>query len=164
MQRMLRNKWLLGICLALLLAGLACALPFIGGSQPTAPAANPAPPPWLSFGSDCQPVHTSATSGGSIQNLDERGNTLEFLPQGQVACFLKVQVCSDIIARTKVINQAAGEKCPPELHFSYAPPIPVCCSAWEAAKASKIPCDPLQDADCDGRLNALDNYLLDWTK
>jgi hypothetical protein len=86
------------------------------------------------------------------------------LPKNQVTCFLEVQICSDIIARTKLINTAVGESCPPELHFSYAPATPVCCAAWEAAKASKSPCDPLQDADCDGRPNAVDNFLLDPAK
>lgn len=56
--------------------------------------------------------------------------------------------------------QAANKSCPPELNFSYASQTPICCSAWEAAKTSKNPCDPMQDSDCDGRLNAVDNYLL----
>ncbi len=164
MNRLVDHKWLYAIFLCLLLAALACALPFAGSGQPEAPAGGNAPPPWLSFGSDCRPVHSAATSGGSPNKLDGTGKVVGMLPKGQVTCMLEVQICGDIIARTRVINQAAGETCPPELHFSYAPPTAVCCSAWEAAKASKIPCDPLQDIDCDGRSNATDNYLLDWTK
>ena len=41
------------------------------------------------------------------------------------------------------------------------PPSSICCAAREAAKLSKTPCDPLEDADYDGRLNSLDSYPLD---
>ena len=168
MKKPILNGWLIGICLCLILASLACALPFSGGSRPTAPAAPAASasqPPWLNFGSDCQPIKSYATSGGSPNKLDEFGKVVGLLPKDQVTCFLEVQICSDIIARTKVINQAAGESCPPELHFSsYAPQTPICCAAWKAAKASKTPCDPLLDSDCDGRLNVVDQYLLDPAK
>ncbi len=155
----MRRFWV--ICSCLMLAALACALPLPGGNQPGAPTATPVPPPWLSFPTTCMSTSSAASSGGSPNQLDEHGKVLGLLPQGQVTCFLEVLICGDMFAQTRVVDQAAGEKCPPELQASHAPQTATCCPAWEAAKKSKIPCDPLQDTDCDGRMNATDNYLLD---
>ncbi len=121
----------------------------------------PTAPPWLSFGADCQLVHSSATSGNSWRKLDEHDNPTRFLPMNQSTCSLQVKICDDTFFRTRVIDGAAGQTCPPELDPSYAPPSSICCAAWEAAMLSKTPCAPLEGADCDGRLNALDSYPLD---
>jgi hypothetical protein len=79
------DKWLCAVFGCLMLAALACALPLPGSRQPTAPAGGAAPPPWLSFGSDCRPVHSTATSGGSPNKLDETGKIVGMLPFVQVA-------------------------------------------------------------------------------
>ncbi len=161
----IQNKWLCAVLCAigscLVLAALACALPLPGSRPEASPTATPIPPPWLSFPTSCQSTSSAASSGGSPSRLDEHGKPLGLLPQGQVACFLNVQICGDMFSRSQVINQNAGEKCPPELSASHAPQTAICCPAWQAAKSSKMPCDPLQDTDCDGRSNAVDNYLLD---
>ncbi len=168
------NKYyrIIGLLCILVLFTLSCSLPILGSDDAATSQGNDggatgsgqgssAPPPWLNFGSECQPMTTNTASGGTPWKLDAQANPLEVLPKNQTSCFLQVQICGDIIAKTKIINVEAGESCPATLHFSYAPQVQVCCAAWQAAKSSKIPCDPLDDIDCDGKSNQIDDYMLD---
>ena len=126
---------------------------------------NQSPPPWLAADpATCQLTETSAQSRGDPHSYDSAGNSTGLLPQGQVTCVLEIQACADMIVKQKVVNTSAGEKCPVYLHYSYAPTTQVCCAAWNEAKESKSPCDPLEDMDCDGVANDLDQYPLDFLK
>jgi hypothetical protein len=118
-------------------------------------------PAWFGETASCQPGLTTVLSETSSWKLDASGNHLSALPSGMATCSLKVTVCGDTILKSLEINQAAGETCPLAYQTAAAPPTKVCCALWEEAKDTKDPCDPLQDADCDGVLNPEDEYLFD---
>jgi hypothetical protein len=155
----------LTILLSLILIGCSQDLSASGKGTgtPTLPQVN-APPPWYVSDSTCQLTETSAQSRGDPHAFDGAGNSTGLLPQGQVTCLLQVQVCGDMITKQKVVNTNAGEKCPDSLHFSRAPVMKVCCAKWDEAKRTKMPCDPMVDADCDGVVNDADEYLLDFSR
>ena len=121
---------------------------------------SPEMPAWFENTASCEDVRESSVlSEGSPWGFDAEGNTTELLEDGRITCVLRVQVCGDSIFKQQVIGE--GEECPAGLHYSAAPPVDVCCDAWDAARQSGSPCDPLQDADCDGLANEADDYLLD---
>jgi hypothetical protein len=122
------------------------------------------PPPWFGETASCQSELTTVSSETSNWKLDASGSTLIRLPTGMVTCSLKLEICGDAIVKNLVIIQTAGEICPLAYQAEAAPPTKVCCALWEAAKETKEPCDPLLDADCDGKLNPDDDYLLDTRK
>ena len=153
------------IVIALVLILIAIFFSSCGKGDVELETAGKAPPPW--FAADpatCQLTETSAQSRGDPHSFDDQGNSTGLLPQGQVTCVLEIQACADMIVKHQVINTSAGEKCPEYLHFSYAPNTKVCCESWNEAKVSKSPCDPLEDLDCDGIENNLDEYPLDFSK
>ena len=119
-------------------------------------------PPWYAPDLDCYMRETSVFSEGSPWAFDKEGNTTELLSDGQVTCVLSIQICGDTIFKQKVV--AAGEECPESYHYSFASPTDVCCSKWDEAKQTGSPCNPLMDADCDGVINEVDAYPLDFTK
>ena len=151
------------ILLGLILIGCTQGLFGLGQGAATPTRARVAPP-WLVVDSACQPIETSAQSRGDQHSFDSTGKSTGLLPQGQVTCVLEIQVCSDMIVKSKVVNTTVGEKCPDSLHYSRAPNTKVCCPKWEEAKRTKSPCDPLTDIDCDGAVNAVDEYPLDFTR
>ena len=134
------------------------------GSAARTPASSKSdtemPPPWFAPDSTCQMRETSVRSEGSPWAFDSLGNTTELLSDGQVTCVLDIQVCGDTIFKQQVIG--TDEDCPASLHFSYAPPTQVCCARWDEATLTGSPCDPLEDADCDGTINDADAYPLDF--
>lgn len=119
-------------------------------------------PPWFASDDNCYMRDTTVFSEGSPWAFDEQGNTTELHADGQVTCVLSIQVCGDTIFKQHVAE--AGEDCPEEYHYSYASPSKVCCDKWDQAKESGSPCNPLVDADCDGVINALDAYPIDFSK
>ena len=119
-------------------------------------------PDWFVSDPDCYMTESSVRSEGSPWAFDSEGYTTELLSDGRVTCVLDIQVCGDTIFKQQVIE--AGQDCPAYLHYSYAPPTQVCCDIWEEAKVTGSPCDPLQDADCDGISNEMDNYPLDYAQ
>ncbi len=151
---------------ALLLFGCSLSLFGLGKSAETTPgSAEKASPPWFSADPvSCQVTETSAQSRGDPHAFDDQGKSTGLLPQGKVTCVLEIQACGDMIVKHQVVDTAAGESCPEYLHFSYAPNTKVCCASWNEAKVSKVPCDPLQDMDCDGIGNDEDEHPLDWLK
>ena len=120
------------------------------------------PPEWFSEVEGCTSQKTSVRSEGSPWAFDSQGYTTELLSDGQITCVLEIQICGYTIFKQQVID--AGDECPAYLHYSYAPPTPVCCSTWDESKQSGSPCDPLQDADCDGVSNDEDPYPLDFSQ
>jgi hypothetical protein len=151
------------ILLGLLLVGCTQGL-FSFGLGAATPTRVSVAPPWFAADSSCQLTDTNAQSRGDPHSFDSAGKSTGLLPQGQVTCVLEIQVCGDMIVKSKLINTSAGEKCPESLHFSYAPRTKVCCAKWNEAKRTKSPCDPLTDMDCDGAVNTVDTYPLDFTK
>lgn len=130
------------------------------GQEAAGSSSQAALPGWFQSTSGCEDVRESSVlSEGSPWAFDAEGNTTELLDDGRITCVLRVQVCGDSIFKQQVIGE--GEECPDSLHYSAAPPVDVCCDAWDAARQSGSPCDPLQDADCDGLANDVDDYLLD---
>ncbi|GEM_PF-4314616 len=150
------------ILVVLLLIG--CSSLFGSGQGATTPTEAKVAPPWLAADSTCQLTQTSAQSRGDPHSYDSAGKATGLLPQGQVTCVLEIQVCGDMIVKSKVVNTAAKESCPDNLHYSHAPNTKVCCAKWNEAKRTKIPCDPLADIDCDGAANSVDDYPLDFAK
>lgn len=120
------------------------------------------PPPWFAPDSTCEMRETSVLSEGSPWAFDSAGNTTELLSDGKVTCVLRIQICGDTIFKQQVIE--GDEDCPESLHYSYAPPTQVCCDKWEEAKITESPCNPLEDADCDGVVNDADAYPLDFSQ
>ncbi|GAB4537240.1 MAG: hypothetical protein Kow0063_23680 [Anaerolineae bacterium] len=163
------------LTLALLVVlSLACSPGGLTGAGSPAPAGEAdtpgasgsgasTPPPWFAPDPDCQMWETSVSSSGSPYAFDSAGNITELLPDGQVTCVLEIQICGDTIFKQQVVHDAS-EDCPPSLHYSYAPPTQVCCARWDEAKQTGSPCQPLQDADCDGVLNDADAYPLDFAR
>jgi len=151
------------ILLGLLLVGCSQGL-FSSGNDAATPTRVQAAPPWFAADSSCQFTETSAQSRGDPHSFDSAGKSTGLLPQGQVTCVLEIQVCADMIIKSKVVNTAAHEPCPDSLHYSRAPQTKVCCAKWNEAKRTKSPCDPLTDMDCDGVVNTVDEYPLDFTR
>ena len=136
-----------------------------GDTETTSPSSEreeKAPPPWFMPNPTCQMEETWASSEGSPWAYDSEGNTTERLPEGKVTCLLEIHICGDVIFKQQVVN--AGDECPESLHFSNAPNMQVCCTAWNEAKRTGSPCDPLEDADCDGVPNDMDTYPLDFSQ
>ena len=149
---------------------LGCSQTPFGSGKSTGSATTPAdkiqsPPPWFTADpATCQLTETSAQSHGDPHSYNSMGNSTGLLPPGQVTCVLEIQLCADMIVKHQVVNTQAKEKCPDSLHYSYAPRSEVCCAIWNEAKESKSPCDPLKDMDCDGIINDLDEFPLDFSK
>lgn len=120
------------------------------------------PPPWFAPDPNCQMGETTALSEGSPWAFDSEGNATELLSDGQATCVLEIWVCGDRIFKQQVVEP--GEGCPESLHFSRAPRTEVCCAKWEEAKHTGAPCNPLEDADCDGVPNDSDAYPLDFSQ
>ena len=108
------------ILLGLFLIGCTQGL-FGSGQGATTPIRLPAAPPWFTADSSCQFTETSAQSRGDPHSFDSAGKSTGLLPQGQVTCVLEIQVCADMIFKSKVVNTAAHEPCPDNLHYSRAP-------------------------------------------
>ncbi len=154
---------LLLILLGLFLIGCTQGL-FGSGQGATTPARLTTAPPWFTADSSCQFTETSAQSRGDPHSFDSAGKSTGLLPQGQVTCVLEIQVCADMLFKSKVVNTAAREPCPDNLHYSRAPNTKVCCAKWNESKRTKSPCDPLTDIDCDGAVNTVDEYPLDYAR
>jgi hypothetical protein len=157
-----------GVLVLLILFGsilVGCTQSLFGVGQGAAtPTRIPVAPPWFVADSSCQMTETSAQSRGDPHSFDSAGKSTGLLPSGQTTCVLEIQLCADMIVKSKLINTSAGEKCPESLHFSYAPRTKVCCAKWNVAKQTKSPCDPMTDMDCDGALNTVDTWPLDFTR
>ncbi len=121
-----------------------------GGEEREPATAGPAP--WLRTDSDCLPNATTIHITGLIQDMST----------GAASCSRTVLACGDSLQATVEYDYNTGS-CPfaegTTLEFSIEGP-PICCRAWEDAKASKDPCDPLVDADCDGTPNDEDSEPL----
>ena len=118
-------------------------------------------PAWFIPDEKCRMDETMASSKGSPYAYDRYGNLQELLPDGKITCVLEVQVCGDTNFKQQVIDDARQD-CPQSLHFSSVPAVQICCDAWEAAKQSGTPCNPLEDADCDGVKNDMDAFPMDY--
>jgi len=70
-----------------------------------------------------------------------------------VRCRLVVTVCGTTMKREKDIPAARGQ-CPRAGDIAVRP---VCCDRWNAARRSNQPCNPADDADCDGIPNGQDD-------
>jgi len=121
------------------------------------------PAPWFETEVDCLLEDIWSSSKGSPYAYDEFGNLGDALPDGQTTCVLEIHICGDMIFKQQVINSDA-EDCPDYLDYNVVPDIQVCCPEWQKAKQSGVPCNPLEDADCDGVSNQDDNYPLDQMK
>ena len=155
----------------LVLLGLSCSLTTGFGdpvdediSQDSAGSSSNAnkAPDWFVSDSDCYMTESSVLSEGSPWSFDSEGNTTGLLSDDRITCVLEIMVCGDTIFKQQVIE--ADQDCPAYLHYSYAPPTQVCCDKWNEAKTTGSPCDPLQDADCDGLSNDIDTFPLDFAK
>ena len=129
--------------------------------QQGAASASGEPADWYTPGDTCLMEDIWAASQGSPYAYDSAGNLIELLPDGQVTCVLDIHICGDTIFKQQVIN-VETEDCPEYLNYASVPDIKVCCDEWEKAKQSSSPCNPLEDADCDGVSNLEDAYPLDY--
>ncbi|MEA3349452.1 MAG: hypothetical protein U9Q82_02390 [Chloroflexota bacterium] len=118
-------------------------------------------PPWFAPDSNCAMDETYSSSEGSPWAFDNMGHTTELLPDGQVTCVLDIHVCGDTIFKQQVIN-VESEDCPESLDYSFISSMQVCCAKWDKAKQTGSPCNPMEDADCDGKSNDADAHPLDF--
>jgi hypothetical protein len=106
------------------------------------------PAPWLVTSAHCVPETTSIYFTGLISDMTT----------GEASCSRQVVACSDKI-RTDWHYNYKDAKCPWSDQATISrreDGAVVCCAAWDEAKRSKSPCDPLADADCDGIPNVDD--------
>jgi hypothetical protein len=71
--------------------------------------------------------------------------------RNETDCFLYIHICSFHLNRKTIVP--LGTHCPVAKDFA-APTI--CCDEFDKAVKTKQPCDPMQDADCDGLPNDTD--------
>jgi len=121
------------------------------------------PATWFAPEGDCLLEDIWSASKGSPYAYDQFGNLGEALPDGQITCVLEIHICGDTIFKQQLINSET-EDCPQFLDYNVVPDIQVCCTEWQKAKQSGAPCNPLEDADCDGVSNQDDNFPLDQMK
>jgi hypothetical protein len=71
--------------------------------------------------------------------------------RNETDCYLYIHICSFHLNRKTIVP--FGTKCPVAKDFA-APTF--CCDEFDKAVKSKQPCDPMQDANCDGIPNDTD--------
>lgn len=108
------------------------------------------PPPWLQPPAGCTPRATTIYVTGIITDMTK----------GEAKCSRSLSACGDDLGGSAIYNPYS-DTCPftrkPGSQLAFSKPGPgVCCAEWEKAKRSKVPCDPLLDADCDGIPNQED--------
>jgi hypothetical protein len=125
-----------------------------GVCKPEAPVATT--PPWLQPDPACTPRRASIYITGLITDMSA----------GIAVCDRTVIVCADSFKVTRRYNYSKGERCPwaPGARASITMNYPgalVCCEKWQEAKRTGSPCNPLEDADCDGVPNSEDEDTLE---
>ena len=100
-------------------------------------------PPWFNPGKSCKFQQHTFIFAGTV------GWPQRTPPETD--CYVRIKVCG-LDLKQNTVNPL-GTICPSRSDF--AQPI-VCCDEFNKAVASKQPCDPMQDADCDGVPNDKD--------
>jgi hypothetical protein len=75
-------------------------------------------------------------------------------------CQLKYSVCGAVVFTILSAQRLNAADCTrwADNYESKFPPR-VCCDRWRQAAVADSPCNPLRDADCDGKLNAQDDFV-----
>ena len=75
-------------------------------------------------------------------------------------CEIKYSACGTVVYTILSQTGLTGANCTSwaDAHEGVFPPR-VCCDRWRQATAAGSPCNPLRDVDCDGKLNAQDDFV-----